>query len=64
MVLGRKFKIKKPSVFLNKFCLDVSGVHTTDETNELFLALCTLGARPFIRTPRYVNLEAQVVTPT
>ncbi|KAK1931243.1 hypothetical protein P3T76_013432 [Phytophthora citrophthora] len=45
MVLGRKFKIKKPSVFLNKFYLDVSGVHTTDEANELFFALCTLGAR-------------------
>lgn len=64
MVLGRKFKIKRPSVFLNKFYLDVSGVHTTDEANELFLALCSLGARPFFMTPRDVNLEAQVVTPT
>ncbi|KAG1709498.1 hypothetical protein DVH05_020149 [Phytophthora capsici] len=64
MVLGRKFKIKRPSVFLNKFYLDVSGVHTTDEANELFLALCALGARPFFMTPRDVNLKSQVVTPT
>ncbi|KAL4162035.1 hypothetical protein PRNP1_002583 [Phytophthora ramorum] len=64
MVLGRKFKIKRPSVFLNKFYLDVSGVHTTDEANELFLALCAFGARPFFMTPRDVNLEAHVVTPT
>ncbi|OWZ15116.1 hypothetical protein PHMEG_00011297 [Phytophthora megakarya] len=54
MVLGSKFKIKTPSVFLNKFYLDVSVVHTTDETNELFLALCTLGARPFSTSPRDV----------
>ncbi|KAK1939066.1 hypothetical protein P3T76_009141 [Phytophthora citrophthora] len=64
MFLGRKFKIKKPSVFLDKFYLDVSGVDTTEEANELFLALYTLGAHQCFLTPRDVNLEAQVVTPT
>ncbi|KAG1686017.1 hypothetical protein DVH05_007318 [Phytophthora capsici] len=63
-LLGRKFKIKRQSLLMNKFFLDVSGIHSTDEANKLFMALCALGAPPLFLTPRDVNLETHVVTPT
>ncbi|OWZ11050.1 hypothetical protein PHMEG_00015982 [Phytophthora megakarya] len=64
MGLGRKFIIKRPSVFLNKLYLDVSGIHSADKANQLFLALCALGIRPFFMTPRDLNMKAQVGTST
>ncbi|OWZ01212.1 hypothetical protein PHMEG_00027455 [Phytophthora megakarya] len=36
----------------------------TNTANDIFLALCELGARPLFLSPRDVNLQAQVVTPT
>ncbi|KAJ8524947.1 hypothetical protein ON010_g16169 [Phytophthora cinnamomi] len=63
-LLGRKFKIKRQSPFNNKFYLDVFGVRSTETANELFMGLTRLGARPFFLTPRDVNMETHVTTPT
>ncbi|OWZ18759.1 LOW QUALITY PROTEIN: hypothetical protein PHMEG_0007100 [Phytophthora megakarya] len=61
---GSQLQNQKNFSFLNKFYLDVSGVHTTEDTNDLFLGLCALCAPSFFMTPLDVNLEGQVVTPT
>lgn len=63
-LMGRRFTIKRQSCFQSKFYLDVSGIHSSDEADHLFLALCELGARPFFLTPRDVNMETEVATPT
>lgn len=63
-LMGRKFTIKRRSFLMNKFFLDVSGIHAVEEANALFLALSALGAHPLFLTPRDVNMETQVVSPT
>ncbi|EGZ05557.1 hypothetical protein PHYSODRAFT_534145 [Phytophthora sojae] len=63
-LLGRKFKIKRQSPFDSKFYLDVFGVRSTAVANDLFMGLAQLGARPFFLTPRDVNMDAHVATPT
>ncbi|KAJ8561682.1 hypothetical protein ON010_g7998 [Phytophthora cinnamomi] len=63
-LLGKMFKIKKQSPFSRKFHLDISGVCTMETANALHLGLCDIGARPMYFTPRDVNLDAQVSTPT
>lgn len=64
MLLGRKFPIKRLSPFLNKFFLDISGIHSAKVANDLFLGFCSRGTRPLFFTPRDVNLDAEVATPT
>ncbi|KAK1940021.1 hypothetical protein P3T76_008344 [Phytophthora citrophthora] len=63
-LMGRKFTIKRRSFLMNKFFLDVSGIHSVEEANAIFLALGVLGAHPLFLTPRDVNMETRVVTPT
>lgn len=63
-LMGMKFKIARQSLLMDKFFLDVAGIHSKQEADALFFALCDLGARPLYLTPRDVNLEAQVATPT
>ncbi|KAG1703583.1 hypothetical protein DVH05_007527 [Phytophthora capsici] len=63
-LLGRRFKVKHQSPLANKFFLDVFGVRSTTIANNLFMGLAALGARPLFMTPRDVNMETHVTTPT
>ncbi|KAE8902633.1 hypothetical protein PF003_g13628 [Phytophthora fragariae] len=64
MILGRKFVIKRQLPFIDKFYLDISGIRSSELANQLFMGLSAIGARPLFWTPRDVNMEAQVATPT
>ncbi|GMF66375.1 unnamed protein product [Phytophthora lilii] len=63
-LLGKKFKLKRQSILVRKFFLDVSGIHSSDEADTLAVALSAKGARVFYWTPRDVNIKMKIATPT